>query len=130
MHDRIDELYEKFRIQRAVRLTLEQAEEGNVYLNLTEPWKTFESKPEATYEALYVVARIVKALSVELYPIIPSTAEKIWSFLGLKGRLDNTNWSEAKEDFDYPVKINDFHSLFNKTRKEEIIKRLEEIRKK
>jgi len=129
-HDRINELYGRFRIQRAVRLTLEQAEEGNVYLNLTEPWKTFESGPSATHEALYVVARIVKALSIELYPIIPITAEKIWSFLGLKGKLDNADWSEAKEDFDYPVKIGEFHSLFKKIKKEEIIKRLDEIRKK
>ncbi|MGQ9468751.1 MAG: methionine--tRNA ligase [Nitrososphaerales archaeon] len=129
-HDRIDELYERFRIQRAVRLTLEQAEEGNVYLNLTEPWKTFESNPDATYEALYVVARIVKALSIEFYPIIPSTAEKIWSFLGLRGKLDNVDWSEAKEDFDYPVKIREFHSLFKKIKKEEVMKRLDEIRKK
>ncbi|MEM3530574.1 MAG: methionine--tRNA ligase [Nitrososphaerales archaeon] len=128
-HDKIDEQYEKFRIQRAVKLTLEQAEEGNAYLNLTEPWKTFELKPDATYEALYVVARIVKALSIELYPIIPSTAEKIWYFLGLKGELKNAVWSEAKEDFDYPVKIRDFHSLFKKIKKGEVIKRLDEIRK-
>ena len=129
-HDKIDEQYERFRIQRAVKLTLEQAEEGNVYLNLTEPWKTFESNPDATYESLYVVARIVKALSIELYPIIPSTAEKIWSFLGLKGKLENADWSEAKEDFDYPVKIGEFHSLFKKIKKEEVMKRLDEIRKK
>ncbi|MCP8307550.1 MAG: methionine--tRNA ligase [archaeon] len=127
-HDRIDELYEKFRIQRAVRLTLEQAEEGNVYLNLTEPWKTFESNLDATYEALYVVARMVKALSIELYPIIPSTAEKIWSFLGIKSKLDDVDWSEAKEDFDYPVKISKFHSLFNKIKKEEVIKSLNNLR--
>ncbi|MEM3437458.1 MAG: methionine--tRNA ligase [Nitrososphaerales archaeon] len=129
-HDKIDEQYEKFRIQRAVKLTLEQAEEGNAYLNLTEPWKTFKLKPDATYEALYIVARIVKALSIELYPIIPSTAEKIWYFLGLKGELKNTEWSEAKEDFDYPLEIREFHSLFKKIKKEEVIKRLDEIRKK
>lgn len=129
-HDKIDEQYERFRIQRAVKLTLEQAEEGNVYLNLTEPWKTFESNQDTTYESLYVVARMVKALSIELYPIIPSTADKIWSFLGLKGKLDNADWSEAKEDFHYPVKIGEFHSLFKKIKKEEVIKRLDEIRKK
>ncbi|MGB9659464.1 MAG: methionine--tRNA ligase [Nitrososphaerales archaeon] len=129
-HDKIDEQYERFRIQRAVKLTLEQAEEGNVYLNLTEPWKTFESNQDATYESLYVVARIVKALSIELYPIIPSTAEKIWSFLGLRGKLGNADWSEAKEDFDYPVKIGEFHSLFKKIKKGEVIKRLDEIREK
>ncbi len=129
-HDRVDELYERFRIQRAVKLTLEQAEEGNAYLNLTEPWKNFESNPDATHEALYVVTRIVKTLSIELYPIIPSTAEKIWTFLGSNRELDNVCWSEAKEDFDYPVKISDFHPLFEKIKKEEIIKRLEEIRKK
>ncbi|NWG09926.1 MAG: methionine--tRNA ligase [Nitrososphaerales archaeon] len=128
-HDKIDELYQRFRIQRAVRLTLEQAEEGNVYLNVTEPWKTFETNLEATYEALYVVARIVKALAIELYPIIPHTAEKVWSFLGLKGKLAKTGWSEGKEDFEYPVKIGEFHPLFTKIKKEEIIKKLDEVKK-
>jgi methionyl-tRNA synthetase len=128
-HDKIDELYQRFRIQRAVRLTLEQAEEGNVYLNVTEPWKTFKTNLEATYEALYVVTRIVKALAIELYPIIPRTAEKVWSFLGLKGRLAKTGWSEGKEDFEYPVKIGEFYPLFTKIKKEEIIKKLDEVKK-
>ncbi|MCP8303908.1 MAG: methionine--tRNA ligase [archaeon] len=129
-HDKIDELYEKFRIQRAVKLTLDQAEEGNAYLNATEPWKTFKSDPEKAYEALYVVARIAKALAVELYPIIPSTAEKIWAFLGMNGRLEDADWSEAKADFDYPLKIGKFHPLFMKIKKKEIIKKLKEIREK
>ena len=129
-HDKIDELYEKFRIQRAVKLTLDQAEEGNAYLNATEPWKTIKSHPEKAYEALYVVARISKALAIELGPIIPSTAEKIWVFLGMKNKLVDVDWSEAKVDFNYPMNIGIFHPLFKKIKKEEIIKKLDKIRNK
>ncbi|MCP8310775.1 MAG: methionine--tRNA ligase [Candidatus Methylarchaceae archaeon HK01B] len=129
-HDKVGELYEKFRIQRAVKLTLDQAEEGNAYLNATEPWKTFKFDPEKAYESLYVIARISKALAVELYPIIPSTAEKIWTFLGLNSKLEDADWSEAKADFDYPLKIGKFHPLFMKIKKKEIIKKLKEIREK
>jgi methionyl-tRNA synthetase len=126
-HDNVDYCYSNFRIQRAVKMIIEQSEEGNRYLNLVQPWKIFKQNPKETYEALYIVARIVKALAVELSPIIPDSARTISNFLGLKSSSD---FQEAKTDFDYPLVLNGFYPLFTKIKKEEIIKKLSEIRSK
>ncbi|MEM2210421.1 MAG: methionine--tRNA ligase [Nitrososphaerales archaeon] len=126
IHNKITQCYEAFEIQKAVKLTLSQAEEGNRYLNATEPWKLFQINKKAGEAVLYIAARIVKALAIELYPIIPNTSCEILRFLNIKDC--NPKWLDAISDFSFPLKIGSFKPLFTKIKKEEIINRLNRIR--
>jgi methionyl-tRNA synthetase len=123
-HAEISACYESLQLQRAVKLTLEQAEEGNRYLNQMEPWK---ADKEVAAEALYTSLRIVKALAVELCPVVPRSAAAAWRFLSLSP-IDIVTWSDATSAFAFPLTIQEFRPLFTKTSREEIIKKLEETR--
>ncbi|MBI2183380.1 MAG: class I tRNA ligase family protein, partial [Thaumarchaeota archaeon] len=127
-HLEIASNYESLRLQRAVRLTLEQAEEGNRYLNLTEPWKSYKTDPNAAAESLYTSLRVVKTLAVELYPIIPKTAAEAWGFVD-GTTIENMRWSDGLAELRFPIQVRNFKPLFNKISKKDIIRRLEEIRK-
>ena len=124
-HREIRKSYELIRIQRAVKLTLEQAEEGNRYLNSVEPWRSFNDDPVGARSCLYVCARIIKNLGVELLPIIPSSASTILKYLGLN---NGANWDETDSDFPFPLQITSFKPLFSKIKKEEIITKLQKLR--
>ncbi len=126
-HREIASCYEALKLQKAVKLTLEQAEEGNKYLNQAEPWKTYKSNISATTEALYASLRIVKSLTIELYPVIPRSASEAWGFIS-EAPIEASSWFEALSEFSFPFKIRGYHTLFSKISKEEVIKRLGEIR--
>jgi len=129
-HRRISELYEAFELQKAVKLTLQQAEEGNKHLNAMEPWKKFKSEPARALASIYTCCRILKVLCTSLFPIIPQTAMTLHTFLGLKPEGQVQPWDEATEDFKGDVVIGKFHPLFRKISKEEIITKLQEIRRR
>jgi len=103
---------------------LEQADEGNRYLNQMEPWK---AKKEVAAEALYASLRIVKAIAVELLPIVPRTAIAAWGFLS-SSPVETVTWSDATSDFGFPITIREFHPLFTKISKGEILNKLGTIR--
>lgn len=129
-HNEITRAYEEFRLQKAVRLTLEQAQLGNIFLNSTEPWRIFKENHEEGAASLYVAARFVKALAIELSPITPEAASKIWSYLGMRDPLGLGVWSLATTDFKLPMKLSEFVPLFSKMNKKEISSKLNELRAK
>jgi len=127
-HDEIASLYEDFRIQRAVRETLHQAEDGNRFLNEKEPWKVFKEDPSKATSIIYSLLRLIRLLAVELYPIMPSTSELLWGNLSNEGPILSTGWDGAKSDFRYPLSIKRFPPIFRKLSKEEVLSTLERFR--
>lgn len=127
-HDEISSLYEDFRIQRAVKETLYQAEEGNRFLNEKEPWKLFKEEPSKALSVVYSLLRLIRVLAVELYPIMPSTSEILWKNLSEHEPILSTGWDGVKSDFKYPLNIKRFPPIFRKLSKEEVLSTLERFR--
>ncbi|MEM2179418.1 MAG: methionine--tRNA ligase [Nitrososphaeria archaeon] len=127
-HDEIGSLYENFKIQRAVRETVRQAEEGNRFLNEKEPWKLFKEGSSKAVSVIYSLLRVIRLITVELYPIMPSISELLWKNLAEDKDILSTGWDGAKSDFKYPIAIKRFPPVFKKISREEVLSILERFR--
>lgn len=127
-HDEIGLLYEDFKIQRAVRETVRQAEEGNRFLNEKEPWKLFKEDASKAVSVIYSLLRVIRLITVELYPIMPSTSELLWKNLAEDKDVLSTGWDGAKSDFKYPINIKRFPPVFKKISREEVLSIIERFR--
>ncbi|MEX0962228.1 MAG: methionine--tRNA ligase [Simkaniaceae bacterium] len=100
---RVDELvqeaafaFEKFHLRKASQLMMEIAQTGNAYFDAKKPWvsaKSEEKRP-CMQNTLYCCLYALKALAHVSYPIIPTSACKIWAMLGEDSLI--STWSEVK----------------------------------
>ena len=121
---------ENFRLKSALRSVVELAREGNRYLNEREPWKLVKEKPDEARTVLYAAAQFVKALSVLLAPFVPSSADRLWSMLGLDGSAHEAFWDDALRPLEPGHAIRKPEPLFRKIEKgpEELRAALERLR--
>lgn len=93
----IEESYASYKIRKASQLVMELAQAGNVYFDSKAPWK--EAKQEASHPSMETTIacclECIKVLALISFPIIPSTAEKIWSMLGFSESLAEQKWDEV-----------------------------------
>lgn len=76
----------------AVGTAMAFAQESNVYLNATAPWKAIQADRQAAARALYTALCAVNALKVALAPVVPFSAERLHAGLGFDGSLQDTGW--------------------------------------
>ncbi len=84
-------LFEKYKIKDAVLEVMFLARAGNKYFNDSEPWKTIKSDKEQCAVTINICLQTIYTLAELLSPIIPFSAEKIFSMLNAKPVL----WNEA-----------------------------------
>jgi methionyl-tRNA synthetase len=66
------------------------AQEGNRYFQAKEPWKNKAGN------TLYICANLLRTTAIVLEPLLPDTAERIWSQLAQEGSVHNQKWDDAK----------------------------------
>lgn len=88
---KVEALLYAYKIRDAQKEVMELARMGNRYLAETEPWKVIKSDPKRVETILHLALQITANLSILFDPFLPSTAEKIRSFLN----LDEFNWEQA-----------------------------------
>lgn len=89
------EAYAHFKLRRASQLVMELAQIGNVYFDGKRPWQDAK-QPETRARmdtTLSCCLECLKALALISFPIIPSTAEKVWYLLGYDGSFQERGWS-------------------------------------
>ena len=89
--------YETFHLRRASQLMMQLAQTGNVYFDAKKPWSAAKN-PETRQDMENTVScclECIKALALVSFPIIPETAEKVWSFLGSSSSLSKQNWDHV-----------------------------------
>jgi len=127
-HERIGRLYESAELRRALLTAMENADEGNRYLNLTQPWVLAKTRPGEAVKHYYVALRLLKTLAVELFPVIPGTSRELYGLFE-QGDVKEVGWSGALEDLAFPLSVRRLKTpLFRKVSKEEILRKLEEVR--
>jgi methionyl-tRNA synthetase len=88
--------YEGFKLRQACQTIMELAAAGNAYFDAKKPWqaaKAAETRP-AMETTIACCLECLKVLAIISYPIIPQTAERLWSMLGLQEPLTAASWPQ------------------------------------
>ncbi|MEM3893081.1 MAG: methionine--tRNA ligase [Thermofilum sp.] len=119
-----------FRFKEALSRILALSSAGNAFLNEEKPW---ELDPKDASGIVFDLLQVVKALAVMLYPMIPSSAERIWNLLGYNDNLANHLWIEALEPLPPGQDLLEPKPLFSKITDEDIkaaVQKIESIRER
>ena len=68
------------------------AQEANRYLDEQAPWKTIKTERETSAKSVYTVLSVLAALKTVFYPFLPFSSEKLHSFLGFDGSVQEIGW--------------------------------------
>lgn len=88
--------YSQFKLRQASHLIMELAQMGNVYFDTKHAWKDVK-QPETMERMRTTLAcclECLKTLALVSYPIIPSTAERLWKLLGYRETLQERGWRD------------------------------------
>ena len=91
--------YNRFRFRDAITETMNIARAANKYFNDEEPWKTAKSDPDKCAKTMYICCNLAYSLAVIFAPIVPFTASKIFSSIGLDPITGNPNSNSGKIDY-------------------------------
>ncbi|MEK7129070.1 MAG: methionine--tRNA ligase [Patescibacteria group bacterium] len=119
-------LIEDGKFRAAFRAVLNIAENGNRFVNKSEPWHKIkdETKKGEVEDELAVMVHLIRVLAVLINPFLPRTSEKIHGFLGLGTK-------ELKWAYPEPNKLQKIISaspLFKKIEDEQIDKQLSRLK--
>ncbi|GAB4189878.1 MAG: methionine--tRNA ligase [Simkaniaceae bacterium] len=91
------EAYLGFHLRKASQLIMEASSLGNQYFDSQKPWKLIKdaSQVESLHTTMYLCLTALKTLALMSYPIMPQTAEKLWSLLGGKKSLQENGWDNV-----------------------------------
>ncbi len=85
----ITKAYEACSFREAIRLILSLGKLGNKFFQDEEPWvKIKEGKDDEVRSAINILVHLVRDISVLISPVMPQTAQRIQSFIG----LSEQNW--------------------------------------
>lgn len=94
---RAGDYLDQCKLREALSVVIDLAREGNLYLSESEPWHAIKRDPVRARTTMFTCSQLVRSLAILLAPFMPSTAESIWSQLGLQDRLASVRWEEAGE---------------------------------
>jgi len=128
---KMGELFDEGRLKAGSEEILKLARDGNAYLNLRAPWNLIKKDKEEAGSVLTIATNSLRTISIMLYPLMPSYADKLHKMLGLED-IEKEKWDEAGDlVLNKGHKIGEVKVLFTKVElnAEEIEKKLVEIRK-
>jgi len=90
--DTVDKLLYRCEFKGAVKEAMSLAQEANRYLDEQAPWKTIKTERETSAKSVYTVLSVLAALKTIFYPFLPFSSEKLHSFLGFDGSVEEKGW--------------------------------------
>jgi methionyl-tRNA synthetase len=88
--DEIADSYEQRNLAQAVFRIGQLAEQGNIYLQTTMPWKVNQEDPERARSICTAAANLGRILAIFLKPVLPDMVAKIEAMLG----IDPLTWDD------------------------------------
>jgi methionyl-tRNA synthetase len=95
--DQASGAYQSFKLRRASQIIMELAQQGNIYFDSKRPWQDAsdpqrQSLMETTVACCF---ECLKALALISYPIMPQTANEVWTMMGYSTDLGSQDWHEV-----------------------------------
>lgn len=122
----IEEDLLRIKLRDGLRGLIEMARLGNKFFNNREPWKDFEGNKKRANSTIMASYQLLKILAYYMHIFMPSSAEDLWRMLGLDGEPDLRRSLSL-----HPLgEVKEVRPLFRKVKKDELLKRLEQIRER
>ncbi|MCX7919109.1 MAG: methionine--tRNA ligase [bacterium] len=85
--------YDNFAFSHALSDIWELIRRTNKYIDETAPWSYFKDRNiDRVATILYEIAETIRIIALLLYPVMPTTAQQIWSELGLEVKIENETY--------------------------------------
>ena len=97
-------------ITEYIKVVWELINISNRYFNENEPWKIVKTDIEQFNKILFTTAELIKIIAIYLFPIMPSTSEKIFNFLNINKLYLNTDYLKIEQENSY--RLNKIEALF------------------
>lgn len=123
--------YRHYQLRKATQGIMELADLANAYFDHSKPWEMLKTKERlrALDTMMYAALSAVKRLALLAYPVIPSSADKIWRMLGLTGQIESKRWEEvANEELIPNNPLPKPELLFKKVEDEMIAEEMEKLK--
>ena len=102
-------LLEEVKLKEALKEIMRLSRMGNQFFQEQTPWKTIKEDPEDAQESLFILANLVKDLSILIEPYMPQTAKSIQEQL----KLNESSWHDLGQ-LSVHGDINEAQLLFEK----------------
>jgi len=89
----------KFDLKLALELAIASAMEANQYVEVNKPWSLAKTDQERLALVMYVLLEMIRVTSIALLPFIPTTAQKVLTYLGwgdVNTYADSRKWAQLK----------------------------------
>ena len=126
----IGAFFESYELRKAVSAFMDVARSCNKYFNDQEPWATAKTNREKCGTTINICIQACQALAVLAAPVLPFSAEKLWTILGNHGSVHDNNWTDAGNKLlAVGHKIGKVEILFAKIEKESIQPEIDRLNK-
>jgi len=95
---RVAELFDEYAVSKALEEIWAYISAANKYLADNEPWKLAqdETKRKRLARILYQTAAAIRGTSYLVYPVMPESAQKIWSMLGETKSIAEEGYADCR----------------------------------
>jgi methionyl-tRNA synthetase len=125
LKERVADLYENYALSRALEEIWVYINSVNKYLANNEPWKLAEdeAKKRRLARILYQTAAAIRGIGYLLYPVMPESSRKIWSYLGENTAIEEISFAAFRfEDLKTGLKIQRPKPLFPRVNLQDFLK--------
>lgn len=91
-----DEDMENLRLNEAIEKVWRVVREANQLIDSERPWELVKINQKRLSEVMYILLETFRHLAWMLYPIMPSTAKKIWEDLGIAKSEKKISYKQAQ----------------------------------
>jgi methionyl-tRNA synthetase len=90
--DAVDNLLYRCEFKEGVKEAMSLAQEANRYLDEQAPWKSITGERETAAKSTYTGLSVLAALKTVFYPFLPFSSQRLHSFLGFDGNVEEPGW--------------------------------------
>jgi methionyl-tRNA synthetase len=127
--DEMDENLSECSFKKALKAIMDLAQFGNRYFDSVAPWALIKEDKERCGSVLNLNLEIVKALAVMSFPFLPSSSERLWSYLGYEGSIMEAGWETIQSPIQEGQSLGVPKPLFTKVTIEKEDRTFEEMEK-
>lgn len=98
--ENIQKLYSSVHVKEAIENIFEIIDKTNKYIDIKEPWAMYKRKIEDNEniseldEVLYILAEVLRKVSILIRPIMPNASLKIAEDLNIQDRYNIDDWKD------------------------------------